>query len=149
MNTETDRTSPVPVFQVRDCYNPRAIGESFTFINFDFGTNSEYGVYDSATGIFTVKIAGVYQFKFDALQQASTADHHTHIELRVDGVKAAEFLSQSPPEKRDYEPVVLSTTLPVKEGQRVGVYLAGGRLYARSSSDTIFSGVIFPLKETV
>ena len=149
MNTETDRTSPVPVFQVRTCYNPRAIGESFTFINCDFGTDTEYGVYDSMTGIFTVKIAGIYQFKFDALQEVKNDYGLTYIELRVDGVKVAEFLSQSPPEKRDYEPVALSTTLPVTEGQRVGVYLAGGRLYAASPTyDTIFSGFLFPDKET-
>ena len=144
MNTETDRTSPVPVFQVRNCYNPLAIGESFTFINCDFGTNSEYGVYDSTTGIFTVKIAGVYQFNYDALQQANNVNHYTHIELRVDGVKAAEFSSQSPTEKMDYEPIALSTRLPLKEGQKVGVFLAGGMLYtAKPNRDTQFSDLSF------
>jgi len=123
------------------------IGKALTFTN-DLGTETEYGVYDFLTGIFTVEKPGVYQFKFDALQQANTADHHTHIELRVDGLKAAEFLSKSPSEKRDYELIALSTTLPLKEGQQVGVFLAGGRLYAASPSyATQFSGVVFPDQE--
>jgi len=101
------------------------------------------------TGIFTVKIAGFYQFRYDALQLANNVNHYTHIELRVDGVKAAEFLSQSPTEKMDYEPIVLLTTLPLKEGQKVGVFLAGGMLYtAKPYYDTQFSGVCFPDKET-
>ena len=114
------------------------------------GTNTEYGDYHAATGIFTVKISGLYQFRFDALQQANNVNHFTHIELRVDGVKAAEFMSQTARGKRDYEPIALSATLAVRKGQRVGVYLAGGRLYATSSIyHPTFSGVIFPLKETV
>jgi len=39
--------------------------------------------------------------------------------------------------------------LPVRKGQWVGVYLAGGRLYATSTTyDSIFSGVIFTNKKT-
>ena len=140
---KTNYTNPITVFKVSGC-NFGSIGKALTFTN-DLGTETEFGVYDFLTGIFTVKTAGVYQFKYDALQLANSVNHYTHIELRVDGVKAAEFLSQSPPEKKDYEPIALSSTLPLKEGQQVGVFLAGGRLYAASPSyATQFSGVVFP-----
>ncbi len=47
------------------CINPEADeGQSFGYSTLEFETKSDHGTFDMATGIFTVKTAGIYQFNF-------------------------------------------------------------------------------------
>ena len=104
----------VPVFGVSVCSVPRGIDESFSFEKINFETKFEYGTFNLKNGMFTANAPGLYQFHFSALQQVSKINHFTNIELRVDGVKKAEFLSQLIRGKEEYEPISLSSMLTLK-----------------------------------
>ena len=134
----------VPVFGVSVCSVPRGIGESFSFEKSNFETKFVYGTFTLKNGMFTANAPGLYQFHFSALQQVSKINHFTKIELRVGGVKKAEFLSQLIRGNEEYEPISFSSTLTLKQGQKVGVFLAAGELYTASPSfPTRFSAIFF------
>jgi len=54
-------------------------------------------------------------------------------------VKAV-FYSHTPTNEERYQPVSLSALLPLKSGEKVGVYLGAGKLYEGLSQ--IFSGIL-------
>jgi len=111
----------------------------------EFETETELGDFALETGFFTVKTAGVYQFSFSAYRKVmNSSDYSTDIELRVDGVKKTSFHSQqSESEEMDYEPISFSSTLSLKQGQKVGVFRVHSELYTASPLTLVrFYGIL-------
>jgi len=134
----------VPVFSALKCANSEeAEGQSIGYAKVDFETKVEHGSFHLPTGIFSVKTAGIYQFHFSG-HVATDQDVHTHcFTIRVDGVVKAVFYSHTPTDETWYQPVSLTALLPLKSGERVGVYIGVGKLYEGFPQFlTRFSGIL-------
>ena len=158
--------SSIPVFSVKKCTNPSAVkDQSCAFSATDFMTESEHGDFELSTGIFSVKTPGVYQFQFTGhvlstlILNQDIAASNSRFELRVDGImKAISYfssgLTMSSPNPRYgantvtfssnvTQPVVLTALLPLKAGEKVGVYPISGTIQeAEPAYVTRFSGIL-------
>ena len=133
-----------PSFSAFKCANSEAPeGHSIGYANLDFETKGEHGSFHLSTGIFSVKTAGIYQLNFSG-HVATNKDGHTHCyTIRVDGVVKAVYYSHTPTDEEWYQPVSLSALLPLKSGEKVGVYLGVGKLYEGFPQFiTRFSGIL-------
>jgi len=102
------------------CINPEAEeGQYFGYSTLEFETKSEHGTFDMATGIFTVKTAGIYQFNFSGFVKTDK-DNQTHFfAIKVgEDVKSC-FYVHSASLKQEFQTVSLSALFPLKVGERV------------------------------
>jgi len=128
------------VFSAKICTNPTATGgTSLGFSALDFNTLNEYGDFDLAKGIFTVKKPGIYQFSFNShvyvgptqnvLSASGKANYTRHFELRVDEAVKALYNTYLYPQNGVYNPVLISALLTLKSGEKVGVFSVSGPLH--------------------
>ncbi len=120
------------VFSVKNCTNPTAAaGQSFGFSALDFKTPADYGTFNLAKGIFTVKMPGLYQLNFSShvLVNINSGAYIRHYEMRVDGSVKALYSTYLYPQSGVYNPVLISALLPLKSGEKVGVFLVSGPLH--------------------
>lgn len=147
----------VPVFSVKECTNPEAArDQSYGFASYSQSNlgkqktdikDEQHGVFDLPTGIFTVKTAGYYQLNFYA--HSSTHDqlfsgklfHRVQLKINKEVVDAS--LSNSGWEDC-VVPIVISVVVPLKIGDRVGIFAYLGNLYQDSIRfSTRFYGILF------
>ena len=162
------RGSSIPVFAVKKCTNPNAVkDQSYAYAATDLKTETEHGEFNLSTGIFSVKTPGVYQFQFNSnmittLSQAATACNR-QFELRVDGIVRASSYTNSAltmSSSSGYgantvtfnstvsQPVALTALLPLKNGEKVGVYPISGTIQeAEPAYVTRFSGILVSQSE--
>lgn len=144
-------SNAVPVFSVRKCSNPTAERDTFlTFSSLDFETDSKYGVFDLATGLFTVKTAGTYMFKFIGYVSKGPNKFSHRVAVKgVDGdVKAAVSYTATSSKDREYLAVPLSANTAMKIGEKIGIFWAYGDLYdAGHVHVTRFSCFFLPAEE--
>jgi hypothetical protein len=122
----------VPVFSVWKCTNPTAERDTFlTFASLDFETDSKYGDFDLTTGLFTVKTAGTYLFKFSGhVGEGANLISHCVVLKGVDGnVKAAVTYAATSLKVGGHQPILLSAHTPLKIGEKIGICRANGELY--------------------
>lgn len=120
------------VFSAKNCINPTAAtGHSFGFSTVDFKTRADYGTFDLAKGIFTVKMPGLYQLNFSshALVNVNSGAYIQNYEMRVDGTVKALYHTYMYPQHGVYNPVLISALLPLKSGEKVGVFSVSGSLH--------------------
>lgn len=130
------------VFSAKICTNPTATaGTTLGFSTLDFKTLTDYGHFDLAKGIFTVKTPGIYQFNFSShiyyyvtnLMNSGRDNYMRHYELRVDGAVKAIYNTYLHPQNGVsngvYNPVLISALLPLKLGEKVGVFSVNGPLH--------------------
>ena len=133
------------------CTNPAAEIDTFlTFSSMDFETDSKYGDFDLATGLFTVKTAGTYLFKFSG-HVGEGANHISHrVVLRgVDGnMKADVTYTATSLEVGGYQPILLSAHTPLKIGEKIGICQANGELFDNGQVyETRFSCIFLAAEE--
>ena len=127
----------VPVFSVENCVNPSATsGQSYGFSSFVTAANTEHGDFDLPSGIFTVKTPGNFQLNFYsysylAVLSASNISHR--VELKVNDKVAAVSLNQSSVETGGFHNTVISALLPLRTGDKIGVFASAGKLYQEAS----------------
>lgn len=122
------------VFSAKNCINPTgAAGQSFGFSTVDFKTRADYGTFNLAKGIFTVKMPGLYQFSFSSHVYVNTSSgRETYVrqyELQVDGAVKALYHTYMYPQNGVHNPVLISALLPLKSGEKVGVFSVSGSLH--------------------
>ena len=88
-----------------------------------------------ATGVFTAPVNGRYFFSFDALSWATNTEHY--VSLRVNGILTA----------TSYTPIQwynmpISSTLNLKTGDKVDMWLHSGTLDDNEKNYTQFSGIL-------
>jgi len=150
----------VPVFSVKECTNPKAARDtSFGFATYSKRSNQtdikdeQHGFFDLPTGIFTAKTAGFYHLNFyahsnthDQLFSSKLSFHRVHLKINDEVVDAS--LSNSSMEDC-VVPIVISVVIPLKVGDRVGIFAYLGNLYQDSiGCATRFYGMLF-LESTI
>lgn len=143
---EKSSTSTIPIFSARNCLNPASFkGTSFAYSALDFDTKEEHGLFDQSSGIFTAKTAGFYQFNFNGHVFVDGRNFVHQFLLKVDGIiKAVSYTHFSSLETTAYIPVSLSALVPLKTGEKVGVFVGyAGKLYeAPPTYVTRFCGIL-------
>ena len=142
-NKETrNSTNVVPVFSVKNLNGSTATSRQYiSFSTSEFNTETKHGDFDLASGLFTVKTAGIYQLNFNGHVRLRKFRTH-HFELRVDGKRrAVSYISSS---SEGDQQVHLSTLSHLYIGDRVGVFRIEGQLHGEPDSDftSHFSGIL-------
>lgn len=140
---EKKSSACVPVFSVENCTNPSAVkGESFGFSTSLIDAQTDHGVFDLPTGLFTVETAGTYQLNFNAYVKLDSAVCSDHLcNLRVNGKIVAVSYNHS--KTLGYQPAVISALLPLDAGDKVGIFAFKGHLYQSATFKTRFFGILF------
>ena len=139
---EKQSSTCVPVFSVENCTNLAAAkGESFGYSTSLIDAQTEHGVFDLPTGIFTVETAGTYQFNFNAYVILDPAVSSAHrFDLKVNGETGA--VSYNDSVSTCYQPAVISALLPLNTGDKVGIFSVKGKLYQSATFKTRFFGIL-------
>lgn len=90
---------------------------------------TEHGDFDLPTGIFTVETAGIYHLNFIGHVYLTSSGRDHRFDLRVNGEIVAISLNQSAVETSGYYSAVLSALIPLKSGDKVGVFASRGKIY--------------------
>ncbi len=144
-NKETrNYTNVVPVFSVKNLNGSTATTRQYIpFSTFEFNTETKHGDFDLASGLFTVKTAGIYQINFNGHVRLWYIRTH-HFELQVNGKrKAVSYTSSYSSE--GYHQIDLSALLHLYIGDMVGVFQIEGQLHGEPESDFVstFSAILF------
>lgn len=108
------------------------------FSKFGFETNSEFGDFYLKKGVFTIKKAGMYQFKFTGLVKVTDSSTAYQFKLRADGLTISLCCADSTIEGLQH--IVLFARQYLHVGQKVVMIRVSGGLYeARIVSPTQFS----------
>lgn len=143
---EKKSASCVPVFSVESCTNPSAArGQSYGFSLFVTEPKTEYGDFDLATGIFTAKTAGNYLLNFTGHAHLVAAHRAGQmIMLKINSKRVALSYNYSSVETSGFQPAVISVVVPLKVGDRVGIFANSGKLYDDDGGyKTRFYGLLF------
>ena len=135
----------VPVFGAANCINLDAFkGQSLGFSALEFDTKTEHGSFKLKTGIFTVKTPGFYQFSFSGHVSTFSSIRYSCISLKVDGIVKAVFDTKTSAYEKEYQAVALTALVPLKTGEKVGVYLTEGQLFQLGTEGHVarFSGIL-------
>ncbi len=133
----------IPVFSAKGCTNPKASkNESFAYSITDFETKTEHGDFDLSTGIFTVKTNGLYHLQFTAHIETNKRVNYHRYDLRVDGIYKAVSFTQTSSENEQHQAIIISAYLPLKSGEKVGVFRVEGGLYEDIYHVSRFVGII-------
>ena len=86
-------------------------------------------------GIFTAPVAGLYHFQFVGLKDHSKIS--VYVLLMVNGVNVALCYADAP---ANYNPLTLSTSLPLKSGDRVWLLADGSSNIHEDGHRNVFTG---------
>lgn len=127
------------VFLPQKCKNHTTadVNQSFTFLETD--TDAEFGDFDLSTGILAVTKPGLFQFNFNSHTHVTSISCNRRYELRVNGTVVAhccngEFNSSA---SDLYLPVSIFALLPLKCGDKVGIFKVNGHLHEEASYNYI------------
>jgi len=129
-----------------------------SFDDYELETVKEHGDFDDLTKTFTVKTSGLYLLHFsgyyDAIRPSYnyTYDSGASVELMIADPETpfAECINSYAVRSSkliEYPPVVVSALLPLKAGDKIGVFVNWGKLHESSSFTTRFSGILFTADE--
>ena len=103
-------------------------------------SETEHGEFDLPSGIHTVKTAGNYLLNFNGLVELRAGFRRHQFDLKVnDETVATSFNDSNSP---GYQPAVISALLPLKAGDKVGIFAHEGQLYEDTDSITRFFGIL-------
>lgn len=123
-------TKKLGVFFAQKCTNPAVAAKQY-FRFSETETDTEFGDFDISTGILTATKPGLYQFNFQSHVYVTSNSYIRRYELRVNDIRIAhycnrEFNLNSP---SLHLPVSIFALLPLKSGDKVGVFKVNGPLY--------------------
>lgn len=125
---------------MKNCINSTAAAnKSFGYSTVDFDTETEFGDLDLTTGIFTVEQPGLYQVNFNSNVYMTSGSFQRSFEMRLNGVSHARYNNQVYDSSGYgvYQPVNISALLPLKVGDKVGVFAISGNLHEDASNHYI------------
>ncbi len=122
------------IFSVKNCINPVATAnQSFGYSELEFETETEFGSFDLATGIFTFEKSGLYQLNFDSnIYTIAAGNFERRFELRVNGTMKAQYhrkVYDHYGQQGVHQPFGISSLMQLKSGDKVGVFAVNGALY--------------------
>lgn len=123
----------------------KIVGKKYvTFAKWSIPERELHGVFNLATGIFTVETSGTYLFQFEGLPVKHDV---AHVQLKLNGVTKAESHScrcGSESEAARSGSVSISCLLHVKTQDEVGIYVKSGELRDADSipNATRFWGIL-------
>ena len=97
------------------------------FSKFGFETNTEFGDYHLKKGVFTVKKAGMYQFKFTGLVKVTDSSTAYQFKLRIDGLTISVCCADST--MKGLQQIALFARQYLHVGQKVVMIRVSGGLY--------------------
>lgn len=140
---EKKPTTSIPVFSVENCTNPAAgSGQSFGFSTPVMNLKTEHGNFDLLSGVFTVKTRGTYLLNFNAHVQLTSGSSDHRFDLKINGKTVAVSYNQSSVGTSGWQPVVLMALVPLKTGDKVGIFSFCGKLYESTDWKTRFHGIL-------
>lgn len=146
----TGITSPyansIPAFTANILYNFNDDGRNNVNLYYDNVYQSENGVLDARTGVFTAKARGIYYFSFSGIKniQDDVPSRKTLIEIMKNQreVVAATFCDGTGAGRNTVLPNFAHVTLSLEAGDTINAVLRFGKFYAQFQPSTALTGFL-------